>query len=52
MKTRRYILQIVEVSKRGFEKVHFLFLSFLCWIKQKRKDEKMEKIENSVFGWF
>ena len=37
--------QFVRVSKKGFSKknVHFLFLSFLCWRKKKRKHEKMEK---------
>ena len=39
--------QFVRVSKKGFSKknVHFLFLSFLCWRKKKRKREKNGKIK-------
>ena len=53
-----FFWQFVKVSKKGFSKknVHFLFLSFLCWKKKKRKHEKNGKgkfqkkaQKNSVF---
>ena len=35
--------QFVRVSKTGFPKKFAFFGFFLCWINQKRKDEKLEK---------
>ena len=55
-----FFWQFVKVSKKGFSKknVHFLFLSFLCWKKKKRKHEKngkrkFQKKPRKIvfFGW-